>query len=131
MMNPALQKELPPIGTVVAYESAARRQASDTLPGYVAVNVTQSQAGLLGCGFLPATYTPFHIDTTSGIGAISLDDEGRKTLQRRWELLKKVDERLRNDSSLAAKAYRDYHNHYEGAVAMMSDERASHDVFWF
>src|SRR6185503_19019129 len=46
MMNPALQKELPPIGTVVAYESAARRQASDTLPGYVAVNVTQSQAGL-------------------------------------------------------------------------------------
>ena len=94
-------------------------------PGYVAVNVTQSQAGLLSCGFLPATYTPFHIDTTSGIGAISLDDEARKTLLRRWELLKKVDERLRNDSSLAAKAYRDYHNHYEGAVSMMSDQRAS------
>jgi uncharacterized protein (DUF1501 family) len=125
MMNPALQKELPPIGTVVAYESAARRQTTDTLPGYVAVNVTQSQAGLLSCGFLPATYTPFHIDTTSGIGAISLDDEGRKTLLRRWELLKKVDDRLRNDSSLAAKAYRDYHNHYEGAVSMMSDQRAS------
>ena len=125
MMNPALQKELPPIGTVVAYESAARRQPTDTLPGYVAVNVTQSQAGLLSCGFLPATYTPFHIDTTSGIGAISLDDEGRKKLLRRWELLKKVDERLRNDSSLAAKAYRDYHNHYEGAVSMMSDQRAS------
>ena len=125
MMNPALQKELPPIGTVVAYESAARRQTTDTLPGYVAVNVTQSQAGLLSCGFLPATYTPFHIDTTSGIGAISLDDEGRKTLLRRWELLKKVDDRLRTDSSLAAKAYRDYHNHYEGAVSMMSDQRAS------
>ena len=45
MMNPALQKELPPIGTVVAYESAARRQPTDMLPGYVAVNVTQSQAG--------------------------------------------------------------------------------------
>jgi hypothetical protein len=125
MMNPALQKELPPIGTVVAYESAARRQATDTLPGYVAVNVTQSQAGLLGCGFLPATYTPFHIDTTSGIGAIALDDDSRKKLLRRWEMLKKVDERLRNDSSLAAKAYRDYHNHYEGAVSMMSDQRAA------
>jgi hypothetical protein len=125
MMNPALQKELPPIGTVVAYESAARRRTTDTLPGYVAVNVTNSQAGLLGCGFLPATYTPFHIDTTSGIGAISLDDEARKKLLRRWELLKTVDERLRNDSSLAAKAYRDYHNHYEGAVSMMSDQRAS------
>lgn len=125
MMNPALQKELPPIGTVVAYESAARRRTTDTLPGYVAVNVTQSQAGLLGCGFLPATYTPFHIDSTSGIGAIALNDEDRKKLLRRWELLKIVDERLRNDSSLASKAYRDYHNHYEGAVSMMSDQRAS------
>jgi uncharacterized protein (DUF1501 family) len=44
---------------------------------------------------------------------------------RRWELLKNFDERLRNDSSLAAKAFRDYHNHYEGAVSMMSDARAS------
>jgi hypothetical protein len=125
MMNPALQKELPPLGTVVAYEYASRRQASDTLPGYVAVNTTQSQAGLLGSGFLPATYTPFHLDTTSGIGAIALDDEGRKKLMRRWELLKHFDERLRNDSTLAAKAYRDYHNYYEGAVSMMSDQRAS------
>ena len=74
---------------------------------------------------MPATYTPFHIDTTSGIGAIAVDDEGRKKLLRRWELLKKVDERLRNDPSLQAKAYRDYHNHYEGAVSMMSDQRAS------
>jgi len=42
---------------------------------------------------------------------------------RRWELLKNFDERLRNDSSLAAKAYHDYHNHYEGAVSLMSDAR--------
>ena len=31
MMNPALQKELPPMGSVVAYEYAARRKANDTL----------------------------------------------------------------------------------------------------
>jgi hypothetical protein len=125
MMNPALQKELPPVGSVVAYESAAWRRSTDTLPGYVAVNVTLSQAGLLGSGFLPATYTPFHIDTTTGIGAIALDDDSRKKLLRRWELLKNFDERLRNDSSLAAKAFRDYHNHYEGAVSMMADPRAA------
>jgi len=110
---------------VVAYEYATRRQATDTLPGYVAVNVTQSQSGLLGSGFLPATYTPFHVDTSSGIGALAMDDGGRKKLLRRWALLKNFDERLRNDSSLASKAFRDYHNHYEGAVSMMSDARAS------
>jgi hypothetical protein len=125
MMNPALQKELPPIGSVVAYESATQRRSTDTLPGYVAVNVTQSQAGLLGSGFLPATFTPFHVDTTSGIAALAMDDSERRSLMRRWELLKSFDERLRNDSSLAAKAFRDYHNYYEGAVSMMSDARAA------
>ena len=125
MMNPALQKELPPVGSVVAYEFANRRQPTDTLPGYVAINVTSSQAGLLGSGFLPATYNPFHIDTTTGMAAIAMDDPSRKKLLRRWELLKNFDERLRNDPSLAAKAYRDYHNYYEGAISMMSDTRAS------
>lgn len=81
--------------------------------------------GLLNCGFLPATYTPFHVDTTIGASTFSMDDGGRKEFMRRWELLKTFDERLRNDSSLQAKAFRDYHNHYEGAVSMMSDTRAS------
>jgi len=125
MMNPALQKEIPPVGSVVAYEYAQRRRPTDTLPGYVAVNMTSPQVGLLKCGFLPATYTPFHVDTTVGSSTFSMDDDGRKEFMRRWELLKTFDERLRNDSSLAAKAFHDYHNHYEGAVSMMSDTRAS------
>lgn len=125
MLNPSLQKELPPMGSVVAYEYASRRRANDTLPGYVAVNMTSPQVGLLKSGFLPATYTPFHVDTTVGASTFSMDDAGRADFMRRWELLKTFDERLRNDESLAAKAYRDYHNHYEGAVSMMSDRRAS------
>jgi len=125
LFNPALQKELPPLGSVIAYEYATRRRPTDTLPGYVAVNMTSPQVGLLKSGFLPATYTPFHVDTTVGASTFSMDDGARKDFSRRWELLQTFDERLRNDSSLAAKAYRDYHNHYEGAVSMMSDARAS------
>src|SRR5262245_53204529 len=125
LFNPALQKELPPIGSVIAYESASHRRATDTLPGYVAVNMTSPQVGLLKSGFLPATFTPFHVDTTVGASTFSMDDTSRKDFMRRWELLKTFDERLRGDASLAAKAYRDYNNHYEGAVSMMSDSRAS------
>jgi hypothetical protein len=124
-LNPALQKELPPVGSVVSYETSAQRRDTDTLPGYVAINVTQSQAGLLKSGFLPATYSPFHIDTATGLSAYAIDEEGRREFQRRWELLKTFDARLRTDSSLAAKAYHDFHNHYEGAVSLMSDERAA------
>jgi len=124
-LNPALQKEIPPVGSVVAYEYASRRRPTDTLPTYVATNVTTSQVGLLKSGFLPATHSPFHVDTTAGLTAFSMEDASRQEFMRRWELLKNFDERLRNDSSLAAKAYRDYHNYYEGAVSMMSDARAT------
>jgi hypothetical protein len=124
-LNPALQKEIPPVGSVVAYETASQRRTSDTLPGYVAINVTQSQAGLIKSGFLPATYSPFHIDTATGLSTYSMDGGSREDFLRRWEALKKFDARLRNDPALAAKAFRDYHNYYEGGVSLMSDPRAS------
>jgi hypothetical protein len=124
-LNPALQKEIPPIGSIVAYEYASQRRPTDTLPLYVATNVITSQVGLLKSGFLPATYSPFHLDTTVGLSSFSMKDEERTEFHRRWELLRTFDERLRNDSSLAAKAYRDYHHYYEGAVEMLSDARAA------
>jgi len=122
-LNPALAKEIPPVGAVVALEYAARRRTNDALPPYVAINVTQSQAGLLGAGFLPATYSPFHVNTAVNLAAFSPGAEEKQDIERRWELLRRFDDRLRTDPSLAAKAYRDYHAHYEGARQMMSDPR--------
>lgn len=124
-LNPALQKEIPPIGTIVALETAAARRETDALPPYVALNVTESQAGLLTSGFLPAVYSPFHIDTSVSLSAYKIDPESRKDFERRWELLKRFDARLRSDSSLAAKAYRDYNDHYESAVKLVSDPRTA------
>ncbi len=124
-LNPSLQREIPAVGSVVAYEYASRRRPTDVLPSYVATNVTRSQVGLLKSGFLPATYSPFHVDTNAGLAALAAGDEDRKEMMRRWTLLKSFDDRLRNDPTLAAKAYRDYHNFYEGAVSMMADPRAA------
>jgi hypothetical protein len=124
-LNPALQKEIPALGSVIAYEFAQRRRPADILPSYVATNVTTSQVGLLKSGFLPATYSPFHVDTNAGLAALAASPEERRELQRRWDLLKSFDERLRNDSTLQNKAYRDFHNYYEGAMSMMEDPRAA------
>jgi hypothetical protein len=124
-LNLALWKEIPPIGAVVAMEYQARRKSTDSLPPYVAFNTAESQAGLLGSGFLPATCSPFHIKTNTDLGVFSPPEAERSEFQRRWELLKQLDHRLRSDDSLAAKAYRDYHHHYEGAVSLMSDARTA------
>jgi hypothetical protein len=123
-LNPALQKEIPPIGSIVALELDGQRKESDTLPPYVAMNVTESQAGLLTSGFLPATYSPFHIDTAVSLSSYKIEEESKKDFERRWEMLKRFDARLRNDTSLANKTFRDYHQYYEGAYRLVSDPRA-------
>jgi hypothetical protein len=122
--NPALAPELPPVGTVVASEYAARRRPTDSLPPYVAFN-TFSQVGLIGPGFMPATYGPFHINTESDLSALAPPELEQAEFLRRWELLKRFDGRLRWDPSLEKKAFRDYNDHYQGAVKLMSDPRTA------
>lgn len=123
--NPALQKEIPAVGAVAAMELHHQRRDTDCLPGYVALNVYRNQAGLLRSGMLPAVHAPFHVDTTASLSAYSTDPVSKKEFLRRWELLKSFDSRLRNDSSLASRAYRDFHEHYEGAIRLMADERTA------
>ena len=125
--NPALSPELPAVGSVVAYEYAARRKESDSLPPFVGFN-TFPQVGLIGSGFLPATYTPLHVNTSSDISSIAPRREELPNFRRRWELLQQFDHLPRTDASLAKKPYRDFHNHYQGAVEMMSDARSA-DIF--
>ena len=122
--NPALSPELPAVGSVVAYEYASRRRESDSLPPFVGFN-TFPQVGLVGSGFLPATYTPFHVNTSSDLSAIAPRKEDLPEFRRRWELLRQFDSRLRSDPALEAKAYRDFHDHYRGAVDIMSDPRSA------
>lgn len=125
-LNPALHKEIPSVGSVVAMEWQQRRRPADSLPSYVALNVTQNQAGLLKSGFLPALYSPFHIQTQTSLSAYAVENADEKAeFQRRWALLKDFDARLRNDSSLQAKAYRDYNDHYESAVRLLADPRTA------
>lgn len=125
-LNPALHKEIPSVGSVVAMEWQQRRRPTDSLPSYVALNVTQNQAGLLKSGFLPALHSPFHIQTQTSLSAYAVENADEKAeFQRRWALLKDFDARLRNDSSLQAKAYRDYNDHYESAVRLLVDPRTA------
>ncbi|MBM3787119.1 MAG: DUF1501 domain-containing protein [Acidobacteria bacterium] len=125
-LNPSLHKEIPSVGSVVAMEWQQRRKPSDSLPSYVALNVVGNQSGLLKSGFLPALYSPFHIQTETDLNAYVVDDEQEKRdFQRRWALLKDFDARLRNDPSLQAKAFRDYNDHYESAVKLLADPRTA------
>ena len=61
----------------------------------------------------------------SDLTALAPPKEEQTEFLRRWEMLKRFDGRLRNDAALEKKAFRDYNDHYQGAVKLMSDPRTA------
>lgn len=77
----------PHMGAVVALESQASRTVSDVLPGFIALN----SGGIPTCGYLPAKYAPFGVQTAeSGLATLAHPD-GEERFARRWELLHRLD----------------------------------------
>src|SRR4030095_16239568 len=64
-LNVALAREIPALGSVVAYELESRRRESDTFPTYISTSLTSSANGGIGCGFLPTRVTGLDLDPTS------------------------------------------------------------------
>ena len=77
--NPAaaLGNIAPNIGSIVAFEKAAERNASDILPTFLALN----SDGGVGSGYLDATYAPFRYDPA----ASGLPDTTNTFGQARWQ----------------------------------------------
>lgn len=77
----------PHMGAVVALESQAARTPADVLPGFIALN----SGGIPTCGYLPAKYAPFGVQTEeSGLDTLSHPD-GTDRFARRWSLLHQLD----------------------------------------
>jgi hypothetical protein len=77
--NPAaaLGNIAPNIGSVVAYQMAAQRQASHVLPTFLALN----SDGAVSSGYLDATYAPFKVDPSTA----GLPDATNSLGQSRWQ----------------------------------------------
>jgi hypothetical protein len=123
-LNLALAKEVPAIGAVVAYELAASRQSTDSLPPYVAMNMEGNQAGLINQGFLPADAGPMNLRVGGDGPPEMIPREGvTDTLSRRWARLQEIDGALRRGGT--DRSFSDYHEYYKSAWAIMNDPRIS------
>lgn len=125
-LNLALAKEIPPVGSVVAYEYRDRRKSDDSLPPYVAINATHSQAGLLTQGFLSAEFSPFSLAVAKdGPPNLAPKPGEEERFRRRWNFLQELDGSLRSNDSPRGKSFTDYHDFYRGAYALMRDKRVA------
>lgn len=116
----ARAKEIPSVGSLVAYEFESRRKPSDFLPPFVAMNFSPGGAGLAGPGMLPATYAPLPIAVQKdGDFSYVVPEDERERFNRRWRFLQQMDRGLRSGDVRFGRPMLDYHDFYLGAYEMM------------
>jgi hypothetical protein len=117
--SPARNKEMPSLGSVIAYEYENRRRATDFLPPFVAANFTSGPFRVIGEGCLDAKCSPLTLEISDrGFDFVVPEDE-KARFQRRWDLLQKFDTPQPAQSVAADRYYREFDAYYQGAYAMM------------
>jgi Protein of unknown function (DUF1501) len=116
----ARAKEIPSVGSLVAYEYESRRRPGDFLPPFVAMNFSPGGAGLAGPGMLPAAFAPLPVAVQKdGDFSFVVPEVERERFARRWEFLQRMDKGLRSGDVRFGRPMLDYHDFYLGAYEMM------------
>ena len=123
-LNLALSKEVPSIGAVVCSELASQRKTTDSLPGYIAMNLAGNQAGLINQGFMSAEYGPMSLNVGDAPPNLAPPKGQEAVMARRWERLQQLDNSLRSGKE-ADRSFSDFHEYYRGAWAIMNDPRVA------
>src|SRR5689334_21758060 len=86
-LNVAFAREIPSIGSVVAYELESRRRSTDTFPTYVSFNLETRQVGALSTGFLQPQYSVFDLNAQQALTGMTLDQKAVELVEERWRIL--------------------------------------------
>jgi len=116
----ARAKEIPSVGSVIAYEFNSRRRDSDFLPPFVAMNFTTGGAGLAGPGMLPSTCSPLPLTVERDADqSFVVSAAERDRFNQRWDFLQRLDKAMRTGDSPLGRRVSDFSNYYSGAYKMM------------
>jgi len=123
-LNVAIAREIPALGSVIAYELESRRRESDTFPTYISTYLTRSANGGIGCGFLPTRTTGLDLDPTTVLDSFGESSATlNATLERRWSLLQEFENVVAAGRSRMGKQAVDYRTFYADARRIESDHR--------
>jgi len=125
-LNVAVAREIPAMGSLIAYELENRRRESDTLPTYMSTYMAQCNNGAIGCGFLPTRTTGLDLDPTSAFETFGAgSSSSSEVLERRWNLLQEYEKIARADTFAMGKTASDYETFYADARRIAADPRWS------
>src|SRR5437773_7470677 len=123
--NPAIIREIPAFGSVVAYELEKERRPSDTFPAFMSVDLWNNRCPQIGSGMLHPKYAGLDLNTSTVFESFAGSDaKGDVDLTRRWEVLNRMAEVSPSGSgdTLGGKAD-EYGAHYQYAYKILTDPR--------
>lgn len=106
--NAARAREIPSIGSVIAYELLSQSKESDFLPPYISMNYPAGAVNgtLIREGFLPSTAAPLTLDLRSGGNMpFALKEENESRFNRRLDFLRTFDTSRRISGPGASKMF--------------------------
>ena len=118
----ARAKEMPSIGSVIAYELRDKVKASDFLPPFVSLNfpATGQNGFLLSEGFLDSVAAPLAMDIRNGLNVpFVLPDDYQGRYDRRMEFLKAFDTSRQADAASTPKRLLEWESFTRNAHRML------------
>ena len=123
--NPAIMREVPAFGSVIAMELDHERKQSDTFPTFMSVDLWNTRCPQIGSGMLPPKFAGLDLNTSTVFESFGeADTKTEADLTRRWEVLNRISEvsPSGSDNPLGGKAD-EYGAHYQYAFKILTDPR--------
>jgi len=120
--NPAIIREIPAMGSLIASELDHERKESDTFPTFMSVDLWNARCPQIGSGMLHPRFAGLDLNTSNVFDSFAGGDaKADAELARRWEVLNRISE-VGSDAPIGGKAD-EYTAHYEYAFKILTDPR--------
>lgn len=126
-MAPALIREIPAFGSVIAKELESERRESDSFPTYMSFDLWNARCPQIGSGMLSPKYAGLDINTASIFSSFGgNEDSGQDSkgaLTERWEALGRMLEVSPSASGSLGPKAEEYKSSYDYAIKLLLDPR--------
>lgn len=125
-MAPALIREVPAFGSIIAKELDSERRENDAFPTYMSFDLWNARCPQIGSGMLSPKFAGLDINTSSifsSFGGGEESQENKAALSERWEALGRMMEVSPSVSAPLGSKADEYKSSYDYAIKLLLDPR--------
>jgi len=125
-LNPAVAKEIPGFGSIIASELESSRRPPDTFPGYISIGVAKARAGQIGSGFLHPKFAGVDLVPADAIESFAVTGNSNDSrLEENYQALRMLAAETAKGRGLLGEKETLYQAFYQTAYTTLADARWS------